>query len=302
MKQKDANKLMAYFLAFIMVGSVFFYIVFQSIPDQQIEEETQTDLYDPDFWTFNQPFYSISDALNITPPGAFYADFVDLDSMTPQMAEWAKYERPILAEVDSIYKSNTTKMFYTDMIYDSNRSFLLLNTMDPQKNDFEYMVSPYYYDYHALLIRQEGGLNGLYNVMGTPVMLAPQGTVIDVLEITTTLNETVTSYDTFRGLLSKVPDAPFQTITSNVSFSKQYYMGIRMNNGSYERTSAYLDVNPDTLKNLTRLANNSAQSGFAEYNLTRNGNYTMLRVVSQDLLKVLPGNEETSLLPGNEER
>ncbi|GFO98152.1 hypothetical protein ig2599ANME_2374 [groundwater metagenome] len=294
MKQQDANKLMAFFLAFIMVGSVFFILVFPSDPAQQTEEETQQDFYDPEFWTFNQPFYSISDALNMTPPGAVNADFLDIESMTPQMMEWTKAVRPILAEVDSIYKSDTTKMFYTDLRYGDNKSFLLLSTMDPPKNDFQYIVSPYSYDYHPILIRQEGGLQGFYNVMGNPVMLAPQQTVIDVLEITTSLNETVTSYDTYRGLLSRVPDAPFQTITSNVSFAKQYYMGIRMNNGSYERTTAYLDVNSSTLKNLTRLADNNTQAGFVEFNLTRNGNYTVVRVVSQELLRVLPGNEETS--------
>lgn len=302
MKQEDANKLMAYFLAFIMVGSVLFYIVFQNIPDQRVEEDIQIDLYDPEFWTFNQPFYSISDTLNITPPGAVSADFIDIESMTPQMAEWTKAFNPILTEVDTIYKSNTTKVFYSDMRYGNNKSFLLFSTMDPNKNDFEYIVSPYYYDYHSVLIRQEPGRQGLYNVMGTPVILAPQKILLDVLYLTTTLNETVTSYDTYKGLLSRVPDAPYQTITSNISFAKQYYMGIRMNNGSYERTSAYLDVNPDALKNLTRLADNSAKSGFAEYNLTRNGNYTVLRVVSQELLMVLPVNEETSLLPGTEER
>ncbi|MFH1323358.1 MAG: hypothetical protein ABIH80_05975 [Methanobacteriota archaeon] len=287
MKQQDANKLMAFFLAFIMVGSVFFYFIFPLIPDQQTEEETHKDYYDPEFWTFDQPFDSISDALNMTPPGAINADFIDLESMTPQMAEWTTSARPILVEVDSIYRSNTTKMFYTDIKYDNNRSFLLLSTMDPQKNDFEYMVSPYYYDYHPLLLRQEQGLQGFYNVMGTPVILAPQQTVIDVLEITTSLNETVTSYDTYRGLLSKVPDAPFQTITSNVSFAKQYYLGIGMNNGSYERISAYLDLNSSVMKKLDQLKTNSTQRGISQYDIEKSGNYTIVQISGQDLLAVL---------------
>lgn len=294
MKQQDANKLMAFFLAFIMVGSVFFYFIFPNDPIQQTEEETQQEKYNPDFWTFDQTFYSISDALNLTPPGAVSADFIDIESMTPQMTEWTKTVNPILSEVDAIYKSNTTKVFYSDMRYGNNKSFLLFSTMDPKKNDFEYIVSPYYYDYHSLLIRQDPGLQGLYNVMGTPVILGPQQIVLDVIYITTTLNETVTSYDIYKGLLSKVPDAPFQIITSNISYAKQYYMGIRMNNGSYERTSAYLDVNPNTLKNLTRLERNSTQDSSVRFNVTRNGNYTLVRAVSQDLLAVYPGNEETS--------
>jgi hypothetical protein len=287
MKQQDANKLMAIFMAFIMLGAIFLYIVDKYTPTQQTEEQTQQDVYDPEFWTFDQPFYSISDALNMTPPGSLNASFIDLESMTPQMAEWTKSVRPILAEVDSIYRSNTTKMFYTDMKYGNNSSFLLLSTMDPQKNDFEYIVSPYYYDYHPLLIRQEEGLQGFYNVMGTPVILGPQQTVIKVLEITTSLNETVTSYDTYRGLLSKVPDAPFQSITSNVSFAKQYYMGIRMNNGSYERISAYLDLNSSIIKKLDQLKTNSTQRGISQYDIQKSGNYTIVQISAQDLLPVI---------------
>jgi hypothetical protein len=288
MKQQDLYKLLAFFLAFTMIFSIFAYIFInpQDNTQQQTEDQTQT-YYDPEFWTFDQPFDSISDALNMTPPGATNADFIDLEGMTPQMAEWTKSARPILTEVDSIYKSNTTKMFYTDMKYGNNRSFLLLSTMDPQKNDFEYMVSQYYYDYHPLLLRQEQGLQGYYNVMGTPVILGPQQTVINVLEITTSLNETVTSYDTYRGLLSKVPDAPFQTINSNVTFAKQFYMSIRQNNGTYERTTAYMDLNSSTMKKLDQLRTNSTQRGISQYDIKKSGNYTIVQISGQDLLAVL---------------
>ncbi len=286
MKQQDANKLMAFFLAFIMVGSVFFYFVFQNIPDQQTKEEIKQDVYDPEFWTFDHPFYSISDALNITPPGAITAEFIDLETMTPQMAEWTRQDKPILKEIDTIYNSSTTKMFYSDMINGRNRSFLLLSEMDPLKNDFQYMFTDSYYD-HPLLMRQEGGLQGFYNVMGTPVILGPQQTVIDVLDITMSLNETVTSYDRYKSILVKVPDAPFQTITSNVTFAKQFYMGLRLNNGSYERTTAYLDLNSTVMKKLNGLKANSTQRGISQYDIKTIGNYTIIQIYSQDMGAVL---------------
>ncbi|VVB84677.1 Uncharacterised protein [uncultured archaeon] len=286
MKQQDANKLMAFFLAFIMLGSVFFYFVFQNIPNQQTGDQTPQVKYDPDLWTFSQPFYSISDGLNITPPGALNADFVDLESMTPQMAEWAKSVKPILAEVDSIYNSNTTKMFYSDIKNGSNRSFLLLGTMYPMKNDFQYVMVDSYYG-NPLLIRQENGLQGFYMVLGTPIILAPQQTVINVIDITTSLNQTVTSYNKYRGMLSKVPEAPFQTISANVSFAKQFYMGIRMNNGSYERTTGYLDANSTILKKFEQLKTNSTQRGLSRYDIKTSGNYTIVQVSSKDMLPVL---------------
>jgi len=287
MKQQDANKLMAFFLAFVMLGSVFFYFVFQNIPDQQPEEQTQQDFYDPDLWTFDQPFGSISDALNITPPGAVTADFVDLEDMTPQMVEWAKSVKPILSEVDTIYKSNTTKMFFSEMRYGNNRSFLLLSTMDPPKNDFQYIFADSY-NSHPLLIRQEEGLQGYFNVMGTPVVLGPQQIVIEVLALTVSLNETVTSYDNYKGILTKVPDAPFQTLTSNVTFAKQFYMGIRLNNGSYERTTAYLDANSTVLKKLNQLKTNSTQREiFSQYDIKTSGNYTIVQISAKDIAPVL---------------
>ncbi|MDD5617402.1 MAG: hypothetical protein PHH85_14525 [Candidatus Methanoperedens sp.] len=287
MKQQDMYKILAFFLAFTMIFSIFAYIFINPRDDTQQETVDKTkDYYDPEFWTFEQPFNSISDALNITPPGAESASYVDLEKMTPQMAEWTRQTKPILNEVDTIYKSNTTKMYYSDLKYDGNSSFLLLSTMDPLKNDFQYMFIDSYYD-HPLLVRQEGGLQGLYNVMGTPVMLAPPKTAIDVIDITTSLNETVTSYDGYKGMLNLVPYAPFQTITSNVTFAKQFYMGVDQNNDSYERTTGYLDVNSSVMKKLDQLKTNSTQKGFSQYNITKTGNYTVVKVSGKDMYAVL---------------
>jgi hypothetical protein len=287
MKQQDMYKILAFFLAFTMIFSIFAYIFINPRDDTQQQTEDQTrDYYDPEFWTFDQPFYSISDALNITPPGAESASYVDLEKMTPQMVEWTRQAQPILNEVDTIYNSNTTTMYYSDLKYGGNFSFLLLSTMDPLKNDFQYMFIDSYYD-HPLLVRQEGGLQGFYNVMGTPVILAPPQTVIDVLDITASLNETVTSYDKYKGLLSKVPDAPFQTITSNVTFATQFYMGVSQNNGTYERTTAYLDLNSSVMKKLDQLRTNSTQRGISLYNVTKSGNYTIIQILSGDMFAVL---------------
>ncbi len=288
MKQQDMYKILAFFLAFTMIFSIFAYIFIS--PRDNASEGTQDQIpeekYNQEFWTFNQPFQSISDALNITPPGAVTADFIDLGTMTPQMVEWTRQVKPILNEVDMIYNSNTTKMFYSDLKNGSGRSFLLMNTMDPLKNDFQYMVVGSYYE-HPLLMRQESGLQGFINVMGDPVILAPEHTVIDVLNITTSLNETITSYDMYKGMLGKVPDGPFQTITSNITFAKQFYMGISLNNGTYERTTGYLDVNSTVMKKLNRLKDNSTQRGISQYNIKTIGNYTIIQISAKDMMAVL---------------
>ena len=267
-----------------MIFSIFAYIFINPGDDtaQQTEEQNQQDVYDPEFWTFNQPFDSISDALNITPVGVESASYVDLESMTPQMAQWARQDQ-FIGQLDSIYKSNTTKMYYANLLEGKNRSNMLLSTMFPERNDFEYMVLPN--SYPPILKRLD--MNGYYNVMGTPALLAPGDAIMGVLEITESLNKTNSSYDQYEMLLSKVPDAPFQSITSNVTFAKQFYMGIRLNNGSYERTTAYLDLNSSVMKKLDQLKTNSTQRGISQYDIKKSGNYTIVQISGQDLLAVL---------------
>jgi hypothetical protein len=263
---------------------------------QTPEQQSQQEKYNPEYWVIDQPFYSISDALNMTPYGVVTADYVDIESMTPQMIQWARQIKvdlvnyPIVSWMDSLYNSNTTKVYYGHLKEDKNESFLLLSTMFPEKNDFEYIVLPN--SYIPILRRQEQGINGMYNIMGNPVIFAPPQTAIDVLNIINSLNKTATAYNQYEGLLDIVEPAAFQTVNSNVSFAKQFYMGVRETNGSYERTAAYLDINSSTLKKLNQLKANSTQRDFAQYNITRSGNYTIVKIVSPELLKVV--NEEVS--------
>src|SRR5665811_360199 len=113
MKQQDAYKILAAFLVITMLGSVFAYIFIgqkDNTNSETVTPNTNPDKYNPEFWTVSQPFYSISDALKMTPPGAIVAYYVDLGSMPPQMIQWVRQELPVIQEVDSLYKSNTTIM------------------------------------------------------------------------------------------------------------------------------------------------------------------------------------------------
>jgi hypothetical protein len=301
MKQSDAYKLLAAFMILIMIIVPVAYVVTspRSETTQTPEQQSQQEKYNPEYWVVNQPFYSISDALNLTPYGVMTANYTDLESMTPQMVQWARQikvdliDYPIVGWMDSLYKSNTTKVYYGHLKNGKNESFLLLSTMFPEKNDFEYIVplwAPYkgYY----ILQRQEQGISGMFNLMGNPAIFAPPQTAVDVVYIMTSLNKTTTAYDQYEGLLSKVEPAPYQMINSNVTFANQFYLGVRVANGSYERTTVYLNINSSTLKKLNQLKANSTQKDFAQYNITRSGNYTIVKIVSLELLKVV--NEEVS--------
>jgi hypothetical protein len=292
MKQQDAYKILAAFLVITMLGSVFAYIFIgqnDNTNSDTVTPDTNLEKYNPEFWTVSQPFNSISDALNMTPPGAIVSYYVDLESMPPEMIQWVSQEIPVIREVDSLYKSNTTKMYYASIKEGDNNSFLLLSTMSIQKNDFEYVVIPN----TTILQRQD---TNAINIMGTPVIYAPTDKVAsDVLEIIYSSNKSVTAYDWYENLLTKVEPAPYQILNSNVSFAKQFYIGLNLVNGSYEGTTAYLDANSSVLKKINQSKANSTIKGFEHFSINKSGNFTIVKVVSPELLKVISElNEETN--------
>jgi hypothetical protein len=292
MKQQDAYKILAAFLVITMLGSVFAYIFIGQKDNTNSETVTPTtnpDKYNPEFWTVNQPFNSISDGLRMTPPGVVMANYVDLENMPPQMIQWVNQDMKLIQQVDSLYKSNTTKMYYASIKEGDNNSFLLLSTMSIPKNDFDYIVIPN----TTILQRQD---TNAINIMGTPVIYAPTNKVAsDVLEIIYSLNKSVTSYDKYENLLTKVEPAPYQILNSNVSFAKQLYIGLNLVNGSFEGTTAYLDANSSVLKKINLSKANSTQKGYEQFSVNQTGNYTIVKVVSPELMKVISEfNEETN--------
>jgi hypothetical protein len=272
-----------------MLGSVFAYMFIgknDNTNSETVTPDINLEKYNPEFWTVNQPFNSISDALRMTPPGAIVTYFVDLENMPPQMIQWVSQEIPVIQEVDSLYKSNTSKMYYASIKEGDNNSFLLLSTMSIPKNDFDYIVLP---NTNNILQRQD---TGMINIMGTPVIYAPDQIAGDVLNIIYGLNESNTSYDTYKNLLTKVEPAPYQILNANVSFAKQFYIGLNLVNGSYEGTTAYLDANSSVLRKINQSKANSTEKGFEQYSINQSGNYTIVKIVSPELFNVL--NEVTN--------
>jgi hypothetical protein len=291
MKQQDAYKILAAFLVVTMLGSVFAYMFIgknDNTNSETVTPDINLEKYNPEFWTVSQPFNSISDALSMTPPGVEEAYYVDLESMTLQMTQMVDPNiQGLIQDVNTrLYKSNTTKLYYAGLKDGNNGSFLLLSTMFPFKNDFEYFVIPN----TTILQRQD---TGAINIMGTPVIYAPTEKVAsDVLEIIYGLNKSVTAYDQYDNLLKNVEPAPYQILNANVSFAKQFYIGINLVNGSYERTTAYLDANSTVLKKINQSKANSTEKGFEQYSINQSGNYTIVKIVSPELINVL--NEETN--------
>lgn len=294
MKQQLAYKILAAFLVLTMLGSVFAYFFIGSKEDitkETLPQDTNKEKYNEELWKVDQPFYSISDSLSMTPQVVDFAYYVDLEGMTPQMSEWTKSQdrfiSDLIQEVDTkLYKSNTVKLYYAQIKEGNDTSFLLLSTMYPQKNDFDYIVLP---NMSYVLQRQD---TGAINIMGTPVIYAPGNIAGGVLNILNSLNKSGTAYDQYEYLLEKTEPVPYQMVTSNVSFARQFYLGIGLENGSYVRTTIYLDANSSVLNKLDQSKANSSQKGFEQYNINKSGNITIVKIASPELFKVL--SEESS--------
>lgn len=286
MEQQNLYKILAAIMILTMIIVPVAYVVTSPRTDytEQVNEQAaQQEKYNPEFWSVNQPFFSISDALNMTPVGVVSASYADLESMTPQMLQWARNDLPV-NDVDALYKSNTTKIYLADIDEGNNKSFLLLSTMTPERNDFEYMVLPNTYYGHYILKRQD---TGAINVMGTPVIYSPPDVAGEVLGIITSLNKTETSYDKYAGLLEKVPPASFQMVNSSIGFASQHYIGVRETNGNYELTAAYLNASASTMQKLDQQKKNSTVRGFTQYNITQMDNYTIVSITGPDFFTVL---------------
>lgn len=282
-------KAIAAFLILTMVFSALVSFYWGGPAEQEREQE--------EFNTFNiggklveHDFNSISDALKMTPPGITQATFIDFEAMQGTLLE--QWTREVYTkEVDKLYQSNTTKMYFTYL----NNTPLLLTTIYPRKIAFEYTVLPYhpYQDYYFLIRADTGAIN----VMGDPIIYGSYENAIKVIDILEGYANN-TAYDQFSSLLNvatppgnvssydQTEGVPFQRISAKTDFADQFYDGIKEKDGHYERTRIYLNASKNLTTRIGELKSNSSERGFKEYNVTQDKNITIVRIIS-DLAAVL---------------
>ncbi|HID26402.1 MAG TPA: hypothetical protein EYP22_00925 [Methanosarcinales archaeon] len=288
-------KIIAAFLVFTMVLSSVAYFIGGNTnsngePTQTIEKETTnistTSFRDLGGRLVRHEFDSIGDALEITPPKVKYAQYIDVDAIsdTP-MYFWInqKLNDTIganLTMINQLYGSNTTKMYLSIL---DNKSVVLFNTIYPEVVAFDYVVGLPYKGY-LMLLRN----NGMYNVMGTPVIYSTKENAMKIIDF-------ISGYErnpNFDILLDNVSSAEYQEVIVNPGFAEQLYLGIKIGynetsfNNTYERVTVYVNATPAILSNLNRLKQNSYGRGFIEYNITTEQinaiNVTKMTIVSPD--------------------
>lgn len=295
MKQKvPANKnkkYMAILLAVIMFFSVFL-ILFSggSGNDQKTNSENGNEASTPSTETnistipFSQipgkqvhhQFNSIADGLNMSPDGVISAMYVDLQKTTGTPLEQSFGNKTMMKP---FYGADVTKRYSA---YYSDGNGFELHAIPEQKILKSFIPIPYHG--YQLLGRGAGSNSDIWNVVGSPVILGSRQSVKNVIDV---LEGNATSATEYNQILSQAnpKDVILQVIVARTNNTTdvpadQYYNDLRkLDNGSFEQTSLFLNVRPDFAKNIAALKANSSERGVM-YDLTTSGNITKLVLIS----------------------
>lgn len=271
------QKVIAIFLAFIMVGSVVPYLFSGS---SQPDNNGPTDQNNaPGFDSIsgehvNHEFNSLNDALEMTPEGAISAQYFDISKIkgTP-MQNFINISR---TAPQGMYNANITKTYTAN--YNDSQGFQL-HTFTPEIVAFQYSAK----SYNGYQLLERG--NGIFNVIGNPTILGQEEKVKNVIDV---LSDNAENTNKFDQIMSHTnPDAEIQVVQDIPDdFADQYYLGFNnAENNIYQRNIVYLNPSNNTVDNISQLEANSTERGVT-YNTTSDGNITKV-VVEGDLMSVV---------------
>ncbi|WP_292484820.1 surface glycoprotein [Methanohalobium sp.] len=270
------QKLIAIFLAFIMVGSVIPYLFSGSSQPEGNNPADQTNA--PGFESVSgkhvdHKFNSIDDAMEMTPEGVMSAQYFDISKIrgTP-IENLINLNR---TAPQGMYNANITKTYSASY----NDSQFQLHTFTPEIVAFQYTSNSY--DGYQLLGRGKG----MFNVIGNPTILGSEEKVKDVIDVLSTNSENTDKFD--RIISYSNPDAEIQVVQDIPNdFADQYYLGInKLRNNNYQRNIVYLNPSNSTMDNISQLEANSTERG-VEFNTTTEGDITKV-MVEGNLMSVI---------------
>jgi len=304
MDQKTGAKIVAGFLALIMLLSIFPYFLNGDSSDSQQQnnqfddyDNIQNDNFNVGGQLIDHDFNSIVDALQMSPSDVYSAQYIDVEYINSTTNKlWFEVLNPNITtvnkisknEVDSIYNSptspqekiSTRQVYYAEL---PNNNFLLLSTITPKRVFFKYNTAITSYDgRHQVLIKE----NGFTNVMGEPTLFTPSRELAEsILSIITGPATQPTAYDAFSPLLNFSDDySEFQVVSSQIDFADKYYLGISNQDGNFTRTTRttiYQNPTSETSSYLKQLAKTGLSRGFSTYNLTNEGDILKVVITGQ---------------------
>ena len=277
--------------AFIILSMILSSVVFfLGSDDSSDEDNNQPDINTPQTEYFNvagkQVFHSfnfIADGLQMSNPQTYEAQFLDVEYIESTALELWNEQLPLnlttvsmrnKVEVDDLYMTSSKQIYFAQ---DSNNEFLLLSTMIPKVVSFEYIGLPSSDNQYLLLSRLD--TTGT-NVMGEPTIFTPTRESAEVvISIIESFAVPPTAYDTFSPVLNYSDDySECQVVNSLVEFADLYYMGLHRNDdGSFTRTTIYLNASNESAAHINELALSGSERGFSMYDVITEGD--ILKVV-----------------------
>jgi hypothetical protein len=212
----------------------------------------------------------------MSPDGVISAMYVDLQKTTGTPLEQSFGNKTMMKP---FYGADVTKSYSA---YYSDGNGFELHAIPEQKIFKSFVPIPYHG--YQLLARDSSSSGDLWNVVGSPVILGSRQSVKSVINV---LEGNATSATEYNQILSQAnpKDVILQVVVAKTNNTTdvpadQYYNDLRkLDNGSYEQTSLFLNVKPDLAKNITALQATSSERGVT-YNLTTSGNITKLVLIS----------------------
>jgi hypothetical protein len=116
--------------------------------------------------------------------------------------------------------------------------------------------------------------------MGEPTIFTPTRESAEVvISIIESFVVPPTAYDTFSPVLNYSDDySECQVVNSLVEFADLYYLGLHRNDdGSFTRTTIYLNASDESAAHINELALGGSERGFSRYDVTTEGD--ILKVV-----------------------
>lgn len=302
MKQKNPStknqKYLAVFLALTMLlsaGAIFFSgssknqnsdnnlssvngeqnntIYFSQIPGKQIHHE----------------FNSIADGLNMSPKGVISATYVDLQRTTGTPFEQVFGN---ITMMNSLYGADVTKLYGASYSNANGSNGFELHEIPEQK-----ILMPWgavSYDNYSVLARTNNTYD-VWNVVGSPVLLGSRQSVRDVIDV---LEGNASASTEYNDLLSQAnPEGSIyqevvtKTNSTNIPADQVYMELKKQDDGSYTRTSVYLNPETELTEKIQAYQANSTERG-VNYNVTTSGNITKL-MINSDFRSLL---NETQLI------
>lgn len=297
-KKKDSatknQRYMAIFLAATMFLSIFMvYFTYSAknseevpVPEDGTEEPPIIAFYQVPGNQVQHEFNSVADGLEMSPGGPVNALYVDL-----QKTDGTPFEMALgsMEMMNSFYGAEVTKRYSAN--YADGTGFELHQIPDQQ------MIMPLgVVDYKGYqLLTRFNNTYDIWNVVGSPVILGPQQSVEDVIDVLEGNASSAREYDL---LLSQAdPEGSiYQEVFTNTGFEEvpfaRYYKDLRkLDDGSYSQTTLFQDPETEITEKIATMQANCSERNVS-YEVSSEGNITKL-VITADFMSL---NNETSLL------